>query len=209
MDSGTDAAPSCTDGIKNGSETDVDCGGSCPTKCAENKTCAAPADCASGTCTNLKCTCALDPAVGSEQGTVGLFNGGADLPAGNYEISYTDGCIIYGAGQNWTVHAYEPSANGTPAYASYVLVGETTADVKLAALPPQAWAFGANGNNGIADFAGCVAAQKAASTPLAYTHAGGKLGVYLNDSPVGDNTPGEGGKNPSWSIRRKGTAACP
>ena len=208
MDSGTDAGPTCTDGIKNGSETDVDCGGSCPTKCGEAKSCAAPTDCASGRCTDLKCSCELAPAVADELGNVGLFNGGADVPAGTYKINYVEGCIMYSGGQNWTVHAYEPSANGTPAYASFVLVGETSADVKMAALPPQAWMFGPNGNNGVADFAGCVAAQKAASTAIEYAHAGGKLGVYVNDSPYGDNVAGEGGKNPKWSIRMK-TAACP
>ena len=139
---------------------------------------------------------------------MGLFNGGADVPAGTYKINYVEGCIMYSGGQNWTVHAYEPSANGTPAYASFVLVGETSADVKMAALPPQAWMFGPNGNNGVADFAGCVATQKAASTAIEYAHAGGKLGVYVNDSPYGDNVAGEGGKNPKWSIRMK-TAACP
>lgn len=51
--------PSCTDKIKNGDETDVDCGGTCDTKCAFGKTCATLADCdaAIGVCSqSLKCT---------------------------------------------------------------------------------------------------------------------------------------------------------
>ncbi|HLL52587.1 MAG TPA: kelch repeat-containing protein [Myxococcaceae bacterium] len=40
---------SCTDGVKNGNESDVDCGGACQ-QCAFGKTCAAAADCASGVC---------------------------------------------------------------------------------------------------------------------------------------------------------------
>lgn len=41
---------SCLDGIKNGSETDVDCGGSACAPCAEGKSCAAGLDCASASC---------------------------------------------------------------------------------------------------------------------------------------------------------------
>ena len=45
------AAPACADGVQNGDETDVDCGGSCGA-CAEGDACAAPADCASLICRN-------------------------------------------------------------------------------------------------------------------------------------------------------------
>ncbi len=45
----------CTDGIKNGNEIDVDCGGTC-TKCGDNKACTVNSDCLSGYCgTNHKC----------------------------------------------------------------------------------------------------------------------------------------------------------
>ena len=47
--------PGCSDGTKNGGETDVDCGGSCTRKCATNQTCKASADCVSGTCWNSVC----------------------------------------------------------------------------------------------------------------------------------------------------------
>lgn len=43
---------SCTDGVKNGLESDIDCGGDCPT-CAEEKACIGPHDCVSGVCTVL------------------------------------------------------------------------------------------------------------------------------------------------------------
>lgn len=39
----------CTDGIKNGDETDVDCGGSCP-RCAAGKSCQTRDDCQSAIC---------------------------------------------------------------------------------------------------------------------------------------------------------------
>ena len=47
---------SCSDGLKNGSETDVDCGGTCASKCALGLKCATAADCATGECTGGKCT---------------------------------------------------------------------------------------------------------------------------------------------------------
>jgi len=49
-------APACSDGIKNGDETGVDCGGACamdpanPLKCATNSNCLYPSDCLSGRC---------------------------------------------------------------------------------------------------------------------------------------------------------------
>jgi hypothetical protein len=49
-------APSCTDGIKNQGESDVDCGGTttCP-RCPDYKTCTAPTDCATAACTTGYC----------------------------------------------------------------------------------------------------------------------------------------------------------
>jgi len=52
------AAASCSDGVKNGSETDKDCGGSCAQRCAVNQSCTQNSDCLlpdSGHCTNTKC----------------------------------------------------------------------------------------------------------------------------------------------------------
>jgi hypothetical protein len=45
---------SCSDGAKNGGETDVDCGGSCGA-CALGKSCAVANDCANGTCFSGSC----------------------------------------------------------------------------------------------------------------------------------------------------------
>jgi plastocyanin len=49
------AAPTCTDMFKNGNETDVDCGGTCPNDCAVGQSCMGPGDCVSGICTNNTC----------------------------------------------------------------------------------------------------------------------------------------------------------
>ena len=50
---GVCVVPSCTDKLKNGTETDVDCGGSCPA-CKGGQTCAANTDCVSANCTSGK-----------------------------------------------------------------------------------------------------------------------------------------------------------
>jgi hypothetical protein len=43
-------ADHCGDGVKDGNETDIDCGGACATKCATGKACEAGADCATTFC---------------------------------------------------------------------------------------------------------------------------------------------------------------
>lgn len=44
-----------TDGKKDGSETDVDCGGGTAPQCADGKTCAVSTDCTNGVCTSGRC----------------------------------------------------------------------------------------------------------------------------------------------------------
>jgi hypothetical protein len=48
------AEPSCYDGIKNGPETDIDCGGDC-IPCDLDRTCYVPRDCISGRCEDRAC----------------------------------------------------------------------------------------------------------------------------------------------------------
>lgn len=47
--------PQCTDLIRNGHETDVDCGGTCPASCALGRSCDGDDDCESGTCRGGRC----------------------------------------------------------------------------------------------------------------------------------------------------------
>ncbi|CAF1226781.1 unnamed protein product [Adineta ricciae] len=49
-------SPSCTDGLQNNGETDIDCGGSgsCP-RCGTSKKCSANTDCTSANCDGAKC----------------------------------------------------------------------------------------------------------------------------------------------------------
>lgn len=53
---GADAASTCSNGVKDPGEGDVDCGASCPMQCADGKSCNTYKDCASGHCTANKCT---------------------------------------------------------------------------------------------------------------------------------------------------------
>ena len=51
----TCVAPTCSDTFKDGSETDVDCGGGTCSTCGIGKTCGVPADCTSGNCAGTLC----------------------------------------------------------------------------------------------------------------------------------------------------------
>ncbi len=70
-EAGSCAAAACNDGVKNGGESDLDCGGPC-NGCAVGQSCGASADCLSGACTGGKCVapgpaCAIaaaDPVTG-------------------------------------------------------------------------------------------------------------------------------------------------
>ena len=59
VDQGVVAPPTCDDGIKNGNETDVDCGGGglCP-PCDDRKLCKGTADCVSTICSRGRCAMA-------------------------------------------------------------------------------------------------------------------------------------------------------
>ena len=48
--------PTCTDGVRNGQETGIDCGGPDCSKCGGGQDCTQNSDCASGVCDNGKCT---------------------------------------------------------------------------------------------------------------------------------------------------------
>lgn len=133
-------------------------------------------------------------------GTVLYFDNGAPLPAGNYRIKNTGGCLKYGPGQNWCVNAY---LNGSVAW---WVVGATTNDRLF--VPPGTFGFAADNTRdvGFAEYAACDAANRALPAHD-FVFAGGKLGLWLKDLIYNDNTSGTG-KNPSWSLTRL-TADCP
>jgi hypothetical protein len=60
-------AATCGDGIRNGAETDIDCGGGTCSRCQTGKMCNIANDCVSGTCTGGQCvTCTLKDLCGSD-----------------------------------------------------------------------------------------------------------------------------------------------
>ncbi len=66
----TSDQPTCNDCLKNGSETDVDCGGDACPPCAVKSACLSDADCQSGLCMGSVCQDAISPTcVASDQPT--------------------------------------------------------------------------------------------------------------------------------------------
>jgi hypothetical protein len=67
-------APTSTDGVKNGDETDIDCGGTSThaSGCADGKACLVPQDCADGVCTDHVCAAptACDGVKNGDEGDV-------------------------------------------------------------------------------------------------------------------------------------------
>ena len=92
------AAPTCTDGHKDGTETDVDCGGPACKPCSLGKTCAVAGDCQSGSCVSGVCvvgiggSCAelLETNPGLPDGVYMLDPGGGTGDAGGPFAAYCD-----------------------------------------------------------------------------------------------------------------------
>src|SRR5688572_17453243 len=59
-DAASCAEPTCVDGVENGDETDLDCGGSCAPgrRCGDGLGCGGGGDCQSGVCTGQVCAAA-------------------------------------------------------------------------------------------------------------------------------------------------------
>ncbi|MGH1344818.1 MAG: hypothetical protein ACRBN8_24875, partial [Nannocystales bacterium] len=51
------AGGDCNDGVQNGDETDIDCGGSCSSQCGDGNGCGGDDDCQSGSCNEAEGTC--------------------------------------------------------------------------------------------------------------------------------------------------------
>jgi len=68
----------CTDGLLNGAETDVDCGGGVCASCGDGQTCAAGSDCTSSNCPANDNVCCNDPCNSLCESCLGASNGGTD-----------------------------------------------------------------------------------------------------------------------------------
>jgi hypothetical protein len=127
-------------------------------------------------------------------GTPVYFNAGNPLPAGTYGVTYVDGCMKYASNQGWTVNNYDPGC------CNWWIIGETTADRKI--VPPGTVGL-VIGAGAFANFADCENASRAAA-PRTFVHSGGRLGLWLQDSPYTDNFAGQDGRNPKWRLVRLG-----
>ncbi len=86
-------APTCSDGVRNGSETGTDCGGPACTACPPAQTCSGPTDCTTGICKSGTCvdaSCADGQQNGAE---TDIDCGGGTCPACD---GANKGCVIGG-----------------------------------------------------------------------------------------------------------------
>lgn len=97
--------PSCTDNLKNGTESDIDCGGSTCQKCGLDKVCTGAADCASGSCVSNLCKTMTTCAAGMQILTASAM---FQLPAG---CSGSVRALVVGGGGNGG--AYPGSGGGS------------------------------------------------------------------------------------------------
>ena len=107
------APDSCLDGIKDGTETDVDCGTSCNAHCIKGKTCVAGNDCASDLCGAGLCA----PSSGIGTSTNGLLEGLGLLITTDFGSGYcTSITVVNNALQSttkWTLTLSVPQATVT------------------------------------------------------------------------------------------------
>jgi hypothetical protein len=108
------AVVNCTDKMRNGRETDVDCGGAdCP-RCAVTKACSAASDCVTGVCTASVCvyprTCAEVKALAPASAD-GLYTLDPDGAAGA-NAAFPAYCDMTTASGGWTRVGYEPAGAG-------------------------------------------------------------------------------------------------
>ena len=111
---------SCTDGVKDGNETDTDCGGPlCDAQgktCGTTQGCTVPADCMSGYCPGGT-TCQLRPDGNACTTNAQCLHGACLAVAGGGKVCCNTGCPDQGAnscGTNWPVHAGRRGVRGLP-----------------------------------------------------------------------------------------------
>jgi len=120
-------------------------------------------------------------------GEVVFFAKGKELPKGRYRVAYEDGCMKYGPIFGWTVNN---SADGPQGW--WLVAGSSTNKVKK--LPGKDTSF-----DFFSTLDDCVKANKDLA-PVEFEFDGGKLGIWVEDSPYTDNSAGDNGRNPKWKL---------
>jgi hypothetical protein len=108
--------PNCTDKLKNGGETDVDCGGpSCP-KCGNGQDCIEDKDCQSGLCENGKCVSPVSCGVVGKgsSGALGsvVLSGSVTINTDSGQITAGGNTVVTGAEAGVELLAQNGQANG-------------------------------------------------------------------------------------------------
>lgn len=88
------AQATCTDGFTDGTETDVDCGGSCAADCALNKTCSTNGDCQTSFCTGGLCKCPSQLYTFTVNSNTGGVFDSAEWPGGTTSQNGPIGCSV-------------------------------------------------------------------------------------------------------------------
>jgi hypothetical protein len=103
---GTCAAPTCADAVKNGSETDVDCGGTDCSACALGDACASGSDCETSVCSADVCAHAVDCAAlraANPSLTDGVYT--IDTDGDGPQMPFDVHCDMTTDGGGWTLLA--------------------------------------------------------------------------------------------------------
>jgi hypothetical protein len=88
---------SCGNGAKNGTETDIDCGGACA-PCAAGKGCSVAAECANHTCSFGQCTWSSTcpgPAVGGPAASWASCSAGLDPTRNGGDLLWAESVLVY------------------------------------------------------------------------------------------------------------------
>ena len=130
----TTPTPSCSDGIKNGSETATDCGGSCAADCANGQACSVNADCSSASCVGAVCKAPTPTAkVTASLSMQSSWNGGY---CANLKVTNSSTTAV----SSWTVNL---NTNQSTLYTSWGATFGGTGSLRSVTPPSNSAALGA------------------------------------------------------------------
>jgi hypothetical protein len=216
------ALPPCQNGIRDGNETDVDCGGGTCPACGPDKVCATSGDCTTSLCTAQRCTLAsgppfwntVAPLPSGRNGVAGTaLSDGRVLIAGGYYGAYLNEARTYSSASDaWAPAANMPTAreylalvNGLDAHA-YAIGGHDAAGplalVEVYDPKMNLWSAGKPLATARRSLAGALGADG-----LIYA-VGGEAGTPLATVEAYDTTVGAWSSAPPLPTARSGLAVA-
>lgn len=117
-------------------------------------------------------SCILDEMAYNVRSSSTFFGGGADFPAGDYQVQYADGCFTVGNGRGWVMGLF--------------------ASLWRIVTPSTAYPFGAGAGRYFGSYNQCVAENKRIydASVNRFSHEGGRIYMALSDPRYGDNRAG-------------------